>query len=352
MTHVIVVVMENHSYNEVRGLPYLSGLIARSSSFSQSFAVTHPSEPNYIALWAASTLGVTNDDCPAPGSPFTAENLGHACEAAGLTWKAYCENLPAPGSPDCSSTDGLYRRKHAPWPNFSNLNHLNEVPYTQLAADIVHGALPVLAFVIPNMCDDMHDCSTTVGDTWLSNNLPAMSSGVGPKGLAILSCDQDDKSSLNNILTVFAGPLVKVGYVSSRTITHYTVVRTICDALGLRAFGLAASESAVSDVWKAGTVAVSSEGPARVSLSAPSPDPFGIATTATLWLPSDRAIRVSVFDCSGRQVGRLFAGQDSGAVEIRWDGTQDDGRNAKAGLYFLGVEAGGTLLVRKLALTR
>ena len=253
LSHIIVVVMENHSIGELTGLPYISGLIRRSTLFTQSFAITHPSQPNYLALWAGSTLGISNDDCPAPGSPFTAENLGHACEAAGLRWKAYCENLPAPGSPDCETTDGLYRRKHAPWTNFSNLNHLNEVPYTQLASDIARGTLPALAFVVPNMCDDMHDCSTTVGDTWLSNNLPAMISAVGTQGVVILTCDEDDKRSHNNILTVFAGSGVRAGYTSSTKITHYTIVRTICDALRLNPFALATSETPITDVWLGAT---------------------------------------------------------------------------------------------------
>ena len=253
MAHVVIVVMENHSIGEVRGLPYISGLIARSTLFTQSFAITHPSQPNYLALWAASTLGISGDTCPAPGSQFTAENLGHACEAAGLKWKAYCENLPAPGSPDCSSTDGLYERKHAPSTNFANLNHQNEVPYTQLATDIAHGTLPALAFVVPNMCDDMHDCSTTVGDTWLSSNLPAMISAVGAQGLVILTWDEDDRKSHNNILTVFTGSMVKAGYVSSTKITHYTVVRTICEALRLNPFDNAATEPSITDVWLGST---------------------------------------------------------------------------------------------------
>src|SRR5439155_5577173 len=46
MDHVIIVVMENHSYDEVRTLRYTSTLISKYTSFSQSYAVTHPSQPN------------------------------------------------------------------------------------------------------------------------------------------------------------------------------------------------------------------------------------------------------------------------------------------------------------------
>jgi len=126
LDHVILVVMENHSYDQVRTLPYISTLIQSSTSFSQAYAVAHPSHPNYLALRAASTLGISNDNCPPAGSPYTAANLGQACQGAGRTWKSYCENLPAAGSTVCSSTDGLYYRKPPPCPDFSNLDHAHE----------------------------------------------------------------------------------------------------------------------------------------------------------------------------------------------------------------------------------
>src|SRR5213596_2338134 len=105
--------MENHDYDAVRGQPYTADLVAGGSSFSSSYAVTHPSQPNYIALWSGGLQGIYSDQCPAPGSPFAAENLGHACEAAGLRWRAYSEDLPGVGSDTCRTE--LYARKHDPW---------------------------------------------------------------------------------------------------------------------------------------------------------------------------------------------------------------------------------------------
>src|SRR5258706_15144207 len=99
---VVVVIMENKSYDEVRTQPYVASLILQGAAFTNSLAVTHPSQPNYFALWASSTLGVTNDNCPPAGTPNPSENLGHACEAAGLRWRAYSENLATAGSAACS----------------------------------------------------------------------------------------------------------------------------------------------------------------------------------------------------------------------------------------------------------
>lgn len=258
LDHVVVVVMENKSFNQVATQPYTASLRANGVTFTQSFAVAHPSQPNYIALWAGSLLGVTNNNCPPAGSPFSAENLGHAVEAAGKTWKAYSENLAVAGSSACSfdgdAASGLYTRKHEPWTQFSNLNHLNERPYTDLAADLAANNLPHLAFVIPNNCHNSHNsstlgCSVPDADTWLSLNLPPILNKLGPNGLLVLTWDEDDNVSNNKILTVFAGPRVIPGMTSTQVITHYTLVRTICEALGLTPFAGAAGEQSINNVW-------------------------------------------------------------------------------------------------------
>ena len=257
---VVVVVMENKSYNQVRTQPYTMSLMAQGATFTQSYGVAHPSQPNYIALWAGSMLGVTNNNCPATGSPFSAENLGHACEAAGLTWRAYSENLAVAGSAACSydgnASSGLYTRKHEPWTQFSNLNHANERPYTDLASDLAANTLPNLSFIIPNNCHNSHNnltlgCDVLSADAWLASSLPDVIAGLGPKGLLVLTWDEDDNVSGNRILTVFVGPQVLDGVSSVQFITHYTLVRMICEALGLTPFAGAAGEASITNVWEA-----------------------------------------------------------------------------------------------------
>jgi hypothetical protein len=352
--HVIVVIMENKSYDAVRTAPYTAGLIAQFSSFSQSYAVTHPSQPNYIALWSGSTQLVTDNACTPPNSPFTAPNLGQICEASGLSWKAYSEDLPAAGSTVCVAGAGnLYTRKHDPWTQFSNLNHANEVPYTQLAADIAGGTLPHLAFVVPNNCHNTHDCPIATGDTWLSNNLPAMIAAAGPQGLVILTWDEDDFTQANRILTVFAGPRVKSNYVSSRTINHYTVLRTLCDALRMGPYpAAAAADSSITDVWVPPSASVPPGDASGVRLGPARPNPSRGWMSATLELPTERYVEAAIHDSAGRRVRQLFSGPRHGTVEIRWDGRREDGRRAAPGLYFLRVRAGSALLEARLVRIR
>jgi phosphatidylinositol-3-phosphatase len=258
LDHVIVVIMENKSYDVAFAQPYTAGLMKRGVTFTRSFAVTHPSQPNYMALWAADFLGVLDNTCVPRDKRLTGENLGHACEWAGIDWRAYSENLPAVGSDTCSSegsaSSGLYTRKHEPWTNFTNLDHTRERPYTDLAADLAAGKLPRLVFVIPNNCHNSHNdgvagCDARAADRWLATALPPLIETAGPRGLVILTWDEDDKKTGNHVLTVFAGGAVRSGVVSARRITHYTVVRTIGDGLGLEPFGLAAHETPIDSIW-------------------------------------------------------------------------------------------------------
>ena len=257
---VVVVVMENKSYDEARVQPYTAGLIAQGATLISSFAVTHPSQPNYLALWGANTLGVVNDNCPPAGSPYFSENLGQSCELAGLSWRAYSENLATAGSSACAfdgnTSTGLYTRKHDPWTDFHNLNHANERPYSDLAADLAAHALPNLAFLIPNNCHNSHNsstpgCGVADADAWLAANLPAVIAELGPAGLLVLTWDEDDISANNHILTVLVGPQVIPGIQSAQVVNHYTVVRMICEALGFPTFQRSNTEASITGVWKA-----------------------------------------------------------------------------------------------------
>jgi hypothetical protein len=354
LEHVIVVVMENKAYAQASAPPYTASLMASGSSFSSFYAYTHPSQPNYLMLWSGSTQGVTNDACPAAGSPYASDNLGQACEAAGKTWRTYAEDLPSPGSAVCTNNGTLYLRRHCPWTYFSNLDHNNERLYTDLATDIANSTLPNLAFVIPNNHDNTHDSGYDVyfGDAWLAANVPAMIDAVGPYGVVILTWDEDDGHAGNRVLTVFKGPLVKSGYQSTALTYHWNMVRTICDALGIARPGLAASALPIEDIWLAGLVGVSPGPGGGVSLSAPSPNPSTGAVASRLSLSQPVTVDAGIYDLDGRAVRRLASGRHSGGLDLRWDGRHEDGRRAGAGVYMLIVRAGDRILRRKAVLFR
>jgi arylsulfatase A-like enzyme len=246
--HVVVVVFENHAYGQVIGsssAPYLNSLAAGGANLTQSFAETHPSQPNYFALFSGSTQGITDDSCYTPGFS-KADNLAAELIAANKTWGSYNESLPSQGSTTCSSGD--YARKHNPWFGFSNVPTSAAYTFTQFPGD--YTKLPQVSFVIPNLCSDMHDCSVATGDTWLKNHLSAYATWAKTNNsLLAVTFDEDNSLSGNRIPTVFYGQPVAPGSTSSSTYNHYDTLRTLEDMYGLGHAGNAASAKDITGIW-------------------------------------------------------------------------------------------------------
>jgi hypothetical protein len=247
--HVVVVVMENASRSSIVGnttdAPYINSLISSGVNFTQAYAVTHPSQPNYLALFSGSTQGITDDSCP---HTFGADNLGHQLIAAGYTFAGYSETLPSTGYTGCTYGTSGYARKHSPWVNFSDLAPSTNLPYTAFPSDFTQ--LPTLSFVTPNLCDDMHDCSISTGDSWLSSHISSYVNWAKThNSLLILTWDEDDDTALaNQIITLFVGANINAGAYAEQ-INHYNVLRTLEDMYGLTALGNASAATSITDVW-------------------------------------------------------------------------------------------------------
>ncbi|MEU2714752.1 alkaline phosphatase family protein [Streptomyces sp. NPDC007205] len=247
--HVVVVVFENHAYSQVIGsssAPYINSLKSAGANLTQSYAETHPSQPNYFALFSGSTQGVTDDSCYTPGFS-SAPNLASEMIAAGRSWASYNESLPSAGSTTCSSGD--YARKHNPWFGFSNVPTSSAKTFTQFPTD--YSTLPQLSFVTPNLCSDMHDCSVSTGDSWLKNNLGGYASWAkSHNSLLVITFDEDNRLSGNRIPTVLYGQPVTAGSSSSTTYNHYDLLRTLEDTQGLTSHaGNAAAAQDISGIW-------------------------------------------------------------------------------------------------------
>jgi hypothetical protein len=248
--HVVVVVMENHAYSQVIGsssAPYLNNTLkAGGANLTQSYGLTHPSEPNYYMLFSGSNQGRTDDSCVGVGS-INKPNLASELIAAGKTWASYNESLPSQGSTTCSS--GNYAQKHNPWFGFSNVPTSTAKTMAQFPTD--YTTLPKVSFVVPNLCSDMHDCSVSTGDTWIKNNLGAYATWAKTHNSVLaVTFDEDNKLSGNRIPTVLYGEHVAAGSSSATTYNHYNVLRTVEDLAGLTAHaGNAASASDITGIW-------------------------------------------------------------------------------------------------------
>ncbi|WP_333754966.1 alkaline phosphatase family protein [Streptomyces sp. IBSBF 3352] len=245
--HVVVVIEENRSYESIIGsaqAPYLNQLAREGANLTQFFAITYPSQPNYIALFSGSTQGVKNNDCP---HDLPGRSLGSELLQADLSFTGYAEDLPEVGYRGCTS--GAYVRRHNPWVNFTSLPASVNRPFTDFPTD--YSKLPTVSFVVPNLDNDMHDGSVRRADTWLRDNLGDYARWAKThNSLLVVTWDEDEGGGDedNQIPTVVVGEQVEPGDHDQPN-NLYGLLRTILDAYGLDPLGHGADAKPL-DIWK------------------------------------------------------------------------------------------------------
>jgi acid phosphatase len=241
--HVVVLVLENKDSGSVMGsekAPTLNGLAARGLTFTDAHGETHPSQPNYLALFTGQIL-VHDNTCP---STFDVPNLAGQLLAAGRTFVGYAEDLPAAGYTGCHT--GSYTRSVAPWVDFPALPTSVNQPFSAFPTD--YERLPTVAFIAPNLCNDMHNCSVETGDRWARRVLePYVRWAQTHNSLLIVTFDEDEGSAANHVPTFVVGSMVRGG-TSDQRVDHYNILRTIEDLYGLPPLGHAAEAAHLSGV--------------------------------------------------------------------------------------------------------
>ncbi len=252
--HIYLVVLENQEYGSIVGsadAPYLNGLIARYGLATAMYGVTHPSEPNYIALVSGDTQGVRDDGVHDLSAPSVFDQV----EAAGRTWRVYAQGYPgacyaaatAPPVVDGPGQAGEYVRKHDPAISFTSISRS-----PSRCADIVglagfNPAAADLELIIPNQVNDMHSSSVRTGDQFLAAFLPSIltSPAFAAGSLLIVTFDEGttDDHGGGHIATLLATPGMEPGTRFAATANHASVLRTVEDAWGMPPLGSAAAAS-------------------------------------------------------------------------------------------------------------
>ncbi len=235
---VLVFVEENHSLAQMQsGMPFLFGL-AKQYGYADNFtAITHPSEPNYIAIAAGSTLGDTADHNPA--KQLTGQSVFGQALAAGRSAKTYAESMTTA----CQQSDsGSYKVKHNPWASFAderaacNAGNLSMGTPSSgpMHDDVVSGNLPNVGLAVPNICNDAHDCPLTTADSWLQGWLGPIMAGPDYQSgrlAVVITADEDDKSSGNKVLTVVIHRS-QTHHVVTSPLNHYSLSGYASDLAG------------------------------------------------------------------------------------------------------------------------
>jgi hypothetical protein len=249
--HVIWIWMENKSESQVIGsgnAPFINSVAKACGLATNYAAVAHPSLPNYIAATSGATQGIT-DDSPPSSHPLAVASLYSQLTAAGLTWHDYEEASPG----NCpSANSGLYAVRHDPAAYYTGIAatcQTSDVPLGTLttgafATDVANGTLPTFSFVTPDLCNDMHDCSVNSGDNWLRTWLPKLIASpayqAGTTAIFIV-WDENDGSAGNVVPALVVSPSTPAGTQSATAFTHYSLLRTTEELLGLPFLGNAAT---------------------------------------------------------------------------------------------------------------
>jgi phosphatidylinositol-3-phosphatase len=260
--HVFIVVEENAGYSDVIGsssMPYFNGLANKYGLATNYYANLHPSIPNYFEMTAGKTL--TIDDSQTPQSfPVSDDNVVRELLAAGKTWKSYAEDLPSAGYTGGNTAKYLVR--HNPLAYMTDVQNTpaqaqNLVPFSEFAADLPSANLPQYSFIVPNSCDDAHDCPLSTADAWLKTNIdPLINSAVFQKdGLLIIVFDEantlDFTQGGGHVAAVVISPFSKPAYKSIALYQHQSVLRLMLEGLGVTKLpGDAATAPAMWEFFK------------------------------------------------------------------------------------------------------
>jgi phospholipase C len=260
--HIVVMVFENHEFDAIlarhSSAHYFRSLARSSVTLNRLFAITHPSLPNYLAITSGSTHGVTTD-CTT--CFVDSANVVDQLELAEISWKAYMESMP--GSCSTAAADRQYVMKHNPFMYYTDIrddvDRCNKVvPLRQLTLDIQVGALPEFAWLTPNVCHDMHDCSVATGDRFLRAWAPRIVAALGSDGILVILFDEGwtsdgcchDQAAGGHIAGIITGPGAGVGVTIRTRVNLYSVLKLIETAWGLGDLGETAS-APVIDGWRA-----------------------------------------------------------------------------------------------------
>jgi PKD repeat protein len=287
--HVMIVLMENTSYEQIVGnsqMPYVNGLVATNGSVSTT-DLSHPSEPNYLGLVSGSIQDnpqdLTPQDRTYAGPQFTDE-----LATAGIGWKAYMEDMPVA----CDLTDqyspGNYDVNHNPFMYFISVRNSasqcnRDVPYPQLTTDLNAGTAPPFLWVSPNTINDMHDGTPAQGDNFLKGLVTQVQASTWWTPGSRIIITWDEGATTEQVLTLVVG---SAHGTQANGGNEYGTLRGLEEAYGVGLLGGSANPSNGDILPMLTGAAPPSPSPTPTPTSAPSPSPTPSALPSTSPTPS------------------------------------------------------------------
>ena len=260
--HIVVVIMEDHSYQQVLGkptyaqmltwwvkppqmqfqAPYLRSLAGQSAVFTNARATAHANQTDYQALFS----GIAPQAHPdAPLIQNQASNIATELLAAGKTFGGYAEGLPRVGWD--KGGHGDYAQTHNPWVAQKNVPASVNLPFSQFPAN--YNNLPTVSYVVPNQIHNMHSDSVLNGDKWLGSHINGYAKWARRHNSLLVITWDESHTPNDNIPTLFFGPMVKPGQYGE-PVDHYSILNTVEQMAGVAPTNLAANATPITDVFR------------------------------------------------------------------------------------------------------
>ena len=240
---LMYVIFENTNFDPTIKQSFFKSFADSGVLFTNFYAETHPSQPNYVAMISGDTMGVDNDD----DVQIDGTSIVDLLEDKGMSWKVYLENYP--GGCFTGSTSS-YVRRHNPFISFLSIqsdpkrcSHL--VSADELDKDIAQNTMPQYSFYVPNLENDGHDSDIQTSNSWFQNKFtPILANESFLKDMLIIATfDEGRFFSWNQIYTAMVGPSVKPGSISKVRLNHSSIIKMIEDNFDLGSLGHGESES-------------------------------------------------------------------------------------------------------------
>ncbi|KXJ93514.1 acid phosphatase, partial [Microdochium bolleyi] len=239
---------ENTNFEKARADPNFAAFAAQGILLDQFYAVTHPSQPNYIAAIAGDYFGMNHDDFTR--ADFNISTVIDLLDTRQISWGLYQEDMPFSGFEGMAWVNQRngrndYVRKHDPAVIFDKNAHyedrlaqiknlsMTDTAASQFHRDLAADALPQWMFITPNMTSDAHDTDVTTAGRWLKSFLgPLMSDKKFMKNtLVLVTFDENEVySDRNKIFSVLLGDAVPdalKGTTDSAYYNHYSELATV-----------------------------------------------------------------------------------------------------------------------------
>ncbi|KAF7549285.1 hypothetical protein G7046_g8405 [Stylonectria norvegica] len=245
---IAIIYFENTNYDKAIGDPNFAWFAKQGITLSNYFAVTHPSQPNYLASVAGDYFGMQNDDFGRVDANVS--TVIDLLEHRGVSWAMYQEDMPYTGyegynylNQKTGAND--YVRKHNPAVLFDSITRderrLSQIKNLSMVdtersmfhKDLKENKLPQWMFITPNMTSDGHDSSVTVAGEWCEAFLKPLLTDKRfmQNTLVLVTWDENETYAIqNNILAILIGDAVPkhlVGTVDKTFYNHYSEIATV-----------------------------------------------------------------------------------------------------------------------------